>query len=62
MTIVTKYDLGDFLYHVVSGEGGMVVGITITHGMATEYRLSLGLGEFRWAAEQELTPEKVNVI
>ncbi len=47
------------VYHVVSGEKGMIVGITITHGMTTEYRLCLAIGEYRWSSEEELTLEPV---
>lgn len=59
MHVVTKYNIGEMLYHLVSGESGMVSSILIGHGGATEYKITIGLGEFRWASEQELTNEKV---
>lgn len=62
MRIDTKFDIGDTVYHFLSGEKGVVVAIMSLPRGYTEYRVSTGLGAYSYVCEQELTKEEVIVV
>lgn len=61
MTIVTKYDIGDTVYHTVSGEQGIIVSILISDRGHTEYKVALGIAGFGFCSEKEISKESIYV-
>lgn len=59
MTIVTKFDIGDTVYHAVSREEGIILAILISDRGHTEYKVATGIASFDYVSEKELTKERI---
>lgn len=61
MTIVTKFEIGDTVYHKLSGEEGLITGILILSSSYTEYRISTSVQTIGFVSEFEISKERVFV-
>lgn len=62
MHVVTKYDIGQRVYHVVSGEEGIITSILFNQNGYTEYRIAWGFAAYGFVSESEITDKKVMIF
>lgn len=63
LVLKNKFNIGDIVFHEVSGEKGLVTMVRIvvdsTHCAVYEYYIAAGMAMSTWASEMELTLELI---
>lgn len=62
MTVVTKFNIGQIVFHRVSMEECIITSILIHENGYTEYRVSLGIANYGFVSESELVTERTLVL